>query len=70
MSSYFLGGFSANLIVPSGRIVEPVRMLVGPRMIGRPLERDIEGDLHPVLGASGYEMGEIFDCAELRSMAS
>ena len=64
MSSYFFGGFSANLIVPSGR----KRNHCGARapMGGRArLDREIERHLHAELRRRVDEAAEIVQCAEL-----
>ena len=45
--------------------VEPVRMLLQPRMIGRALDREVERDLQPVLARRRDEAAEIVERAEL-----
>jgi hypothetical protein len=49
MSSYFFGGFSANLIEPSGRQSNHSGMLLEPGMIRRALDGEVERDLQAVL---------------------
>ena len=49
MSWYFFGGFSAYAIVPSGAVVEPLRVLLHPGVVGGALQREVEGDLQPQL---------------------
>ena len=66
MSSYFLGGFSAYWIEPSGRRLNHSGCCGDPRMIGRALHREVQGHLHPVVGAGGDEAAEIGERAELR----
>ena len=48
MSWYFLGGFSAYLMVPSGRWLEPLRVLPHLRVVRRALEGEVERDLDAV----------------------
>jgi hypothetical protein len=64
MSSYFFGGFSANLIVPSGD-TEPFLVLLHPRMVGGALDREIERHLHAALGSRGDKAPEIIERAEI-----
>ena len=51
MSWYFFGGFSAYLIVPSGRWWNHSGCSRHPGMVRRALERVVERDLDPVLAA-------------------
>ena len=66
MSSYFFGGFSAKRIEPSGRKLEPLRMLLEPRMVERALHREVERDLHVVLAAGIDQPAEVLERAQLR----
>src|SRR3546814_36833 len=49
-----------------GAPVEPLRVLLDPGMVGRALDREVEGDLQPVLGGRVDQPGEIVEVAELR----
>ena len=46
--------------------LEPVRMILQPRMIGRALDREVERDLQPVLARRRDEAAEVGERAELR----
>src|SRR6185437_2535031 len=45
---------------------EPFRMLLDPRMIGRTLHREIQGDFHIVFAARCNQAAEVIERAELR----
>ena len=67
MSWYFLGGFSAYWMVPSGRFSKPLFVLFYVRVIGRDLERNIERHLHSeIRDARLTKAPEILKRAELR----
>ena len=66
MSWYFFGGFSAYLIVPSGRWRNQSGCSVDVRMIGRRLVGEVERDLEAVLTRRADEAVEIVDRAEPR----
>ena len=65
MSWYFFGGFSAYAMVPSGSTVNHSRMLLGPRMVGRALQRQVERHLEPLIARRGDEVVEVVDGAQL-----
>ena len=66
MSWYFLGGFSAYWIEPSGRLAEPLRMLLHVGMVRRALEGDVQGDLDLHLARLAHQPPEILQRAEFR----
>jgi hypothetical protein len=41
-------------------------MLLGPRVVGRALQREIQRDLHTLVACSGDEVVEVLDRAECR----
>ena len=57
-----LGVFDGSVRPP----VEPFRMLPDPRMVGRALDGEVDGDLQPVVARSRDQPGEILEIAELR----
>ena len=65
MSSYFFGGFSAYLIVPSGRRSNQSGCSLDPGMVGRGVQRDVDRDLQPVLARRRHQRVEILQRAEL-----
>src|SRR5262249_7950805 len=48
-----------------GPVLEPLRMLGEPRMVGRALQREVERDLEPVFGRGRDEVLQFGDRAEL-----
>ncbi len=66
MSWYFFGGFSAYATEPSARVVEPVGVLLDPRVVGRALERQVERDLQSEAVRVLHEGVEVLHPAELR----
>ncbi len=65
MSWYFLGGFSAYAMVPSARVVNHSGWLVDPRVVGRGLQGQVEGDLEAELAGPGDERVEVLEGAEV-----
>ena len=65
MSWYFLGGFSAYWIVPSGSMAKPLRVRADLGMIGRHLEGDVERDLEALARGRRDEGPHVGDRAEL-----
>ena len=65
MSWYFLGGFSAYLSVPSGRRKNHSGMLLEPRVVGRAVDREVQGDVEAVLVRGRDERAEVLVGAEL-----
>ena len=51
---------------PVGPAVEPLRVLLQPRVVGRALDREVERDLEPELARRGDEAVEVLDRPELR----
>ena len=66
MSWYFFGGFSAYLIVPSGRLPEPLGMLLHVGMVRRHLVGEVQRDLQSVGCGALDESVEVLDAAEPR----
>ena len=64
MSWYFLGGFSAYWMVPSGRFLEPRFVFRHVGMVGRGLEGDVERDGDVVSFAASRRSVEVVDRAE------
>jgi hypothetical protein len=64
MSSYFLGGFSACLIVPSGRRSNQSGVLLDPGMVGRGVQRHVERDLDPVVARCRHQPVEVLQRAQ------
>ena len=66
MSWYFLGGFSAYWIVPSGRARNHSGCSLDPGVVGRGLKSDVEGDLDVDGSGRLHEGAKIGQTAELR----
>ena len=59
-----LGGILRVLDGAIGTMDEPLGVLLNPRMIGRTLEGDVEGDLHPIFASGGDQVIEVCEGAK------
>ena len=48
-----------------GALLEPLRVVLEPRVVGRGVEREVERDVHPVLARRGGERADVVHRAEL-----
>jgi hypothetical protein len=62
MSSYFFGGFSAYLIVPSGRQLNQPGCSLQPGMVRRALDGEVERDFQSVLRRGRDQRGGNLPC--------